>query len=139
MDCEIRTANYFTPKWKYSHFISHFSRVRLCVIPETAAHHAPPSLGFSRQNTGVGCHFLLQCMRVKCESEVAQSCPTSRSHGLQPTRLLHPWDFPSKNTGVGCHCLLCPALYYLSKSWQETDCHRKVKERLKTQVKYRKT
>ena len=24
----------------------------------------------------------------------------------QPTRLLHPWDFPGKNTGVGCHCLL---------------------------------
>ena len=27
-------------------------------------------------------------------------------HGLQPTRLLHPWDFPGKDTGVGCHCLL---------------------------------
>ena len=29
-----------------------------------------------------------------------------RLHGLQPSRLLHPWDFPSKSTGVGCHCLL---------------------------------
>ena len=28
------------------------------------------------KNTGVGCHFLLQCMNVKSESEVAQSCPT---------------------------------------------------------------
>ena len=27
-------------------------------------------------------------------------------HGLQPTQLLHPWDFPGKSTGVGCHCLL---------------------------------
>ena len=27
-------------------------------------------------------------------------------HGLQPSRLLHPWDFPGKSTGVGCHCLL---------------------------------
>ena len=27
-------------------------------------------------------------------------------HGLQPTRLLYPWDFPCKNTGVGCHSLL---------------------------------
>ena len=27
------------------------------------------------KNTGVGCHFLLQCMKVKSESEVAQSCP----------------------------------------------------------------
>ena len=28
------------------------------------------------------------------------------THGLQPTRLLCPWDFPGKSTGVGCHCLL---------------------------------
>ena len=31
---------------------------------------------------------------------------SSWPHGLQPTRLLHPWDFPGKSTGVGCHCLL---------------------------------
>ena len=29
-----------------------------------------------------------------------------RPHGLQLTKLLHPWDFPGKSTGVGCHCLL---------------------------------
>ena len=29
-----------------------------------------------------------------------------RPHGRQPTRLLHPWDFPGKRTGVGCHCLV---------------------------------
>ena len=29
-----------------------------------------------------------------------------RPHGLQPTRLLRPWDFPGKSTGVGCQCLL---------------------------------
>ena len=29
-----------------------------------------------------------------------------RSHGLQPTRLLCPWDFPGKDAGVGCHFLL---------------------------------
>ena len=28
---------------------------------------------------------------------------SSRPNGLQPTRLLHPWDFPGKSTGVGCH------------------------------------
>ena len=28
-----------------------------------------------------------------------------RPHGLQPTRLLRPWDFPGRSTGVGCHCL----------------------------------
>ena len=32
---------------------------------------------------------------------------SSRPHGLQPTRLLCPWDFPGKSTGVGCHRLLC--------------------------------
>ena len=31
---------------------------------------------------------------------------SSRPHRLQPTRLLHPWEFPGKSTGVGCHCLL---------------------------------
>ena len=66
------------------------------------------------KNTGVGCHFLLQCMKVKSESEVTQSCPTSRPHGLQPTRLLHPWDFPGKSTGVGCHCLLCKGYEMIS-------------------------
>ena len=56
--------------------LSHFSRVRLCATPETAAHQAPPSWDSPGKNTGVGCHFLLQCMKGKSESEVAQSCPT---------------------------------------------------------------
>ena len=60
------------------------------------------------KNTGVGSHFLLQCMRVKSESEVTQSCPTLNDPmaWLQPTRLLRPWEFPGEGTGVGCHCLL---------------------------------
>ena len=33
-------------------------------------------------------------------------------HGLQPTRLLCPWDFPSKSTGLGCHCLLRTCVMY---------------------------
>ena len=60
------------------------------------------------KNTGVGRHFLLQCMKVKSESEVSRSIvsDSQRPHGLQPTMLLRPWDFPGKSTGVGCHCLL---------------------------------
>ena len=38
----------------------------------------PTRLSPPGKNTGVGCHFLLQCMKVKSESEVAQSCPTLR-------------------------------------------------------------
>ena len=56
------------------------------------------------KNTGVGCHFLLQCMKVKSDSEVSQSCPTlsdpidcspsgSAIHGIFLARVL------------GCHCL----------------------------------
>ena len=51
------------------------------------------------KNTGVGCHFLLQCRNVKSESEVAQSCPTLRDpmgcslpgssvHGIFQARVL---------------------------------------------------
>ena len=51
------------------------------------------------KNTGVGCHFLLQCMKAKSESEVAQSCPTlsdpmecslpcSSIHGIFQARVL---------------------------------------------------
>ena len=51
------------------------------------------------KNTGVGCHFLLQCMRVESESEFAQSCPTlgnpmdcsppgSLVHGIFQVRVL---------------------------------------------------
>ena len=62
----------------------------------TRLHHPWDSPG---QNTGVGCHFLLQCMKVKSESEVAQSCPTLRNlmdcslpgssaHGIFQARVL---------------------------------------------------
>ena len=86
--------------------LSRFSRVWLCATPETAAHQAPPPWDSPGKNTGVGCHFLLQRMKVKSEIEVVQSCPTLKwPRRLQPTRLLHPWDFPGKSTGVGCHCL----------------------------------
>ena len=59
------------------------------------------------KNTGVGCHFLLQCMKVKSESEVAQSrlTPSDPMDCSIPGSSVHR-IFPSKSTGVGCHCLL---------------------------------
>ena len=56
--------------------LSRFSRVRLCATPETAATRLPHPCDSPGKNTGAGCHFLLQCIKVKSESEVAQSCPT---------------------------------------------------------------
>ena len=67
--------------------------------PIDGSHQAPPSLGFSSKNTGVGCHFLLQCMKVKSESEVTQLCltlsdsmdcslPGSSIHGIFQARVL---------------------------------------------------
>ena len=59
------------------------------------------------KNTGVGCHFLLQCMKVKSESEVTQSCPT-RSDPMDyspPGSSVHG-IFKARSTGVGCHFLL---------------------------------
>ena len=52
------------------------------------------------KNTGVGCHFLLQCMKVKSESEVAQSCPT----------LCDPMD-------CSLQCLPKASLYYVHLWW----------------------
>ena len=37
---------------------------------------SPRPWDYPGKNVGVGCHFLLQCMKVKSESEVSQSCPT---------------------------------------------------------------
>ena len=59
----------------------------------------PHPLDSPGKNTGVGCHFLLQCMKVKRESEVTQSCPTlsnptdcslsgSSIHGIFQARVL---------------------------------------------------
>ena len=68
------------------------------------------------KNAGVGCHFLLQCMKVKSESEVAQSCPTlcypmdcslpgSSVHGILQARVLE-WGaiaFSENISYIGCH------------------------------------
>ena len=79
--------------------LSRFSRVRLYATPQMAAHQAPRPWDSPGKNSGVGCHFLLQCMKVKSESEVAQSCPTlgdpmdcslpgSSVHGIFQSRVL---------------------------------------------------
>ena len=87
--------------------LSHFSSVWLCATPQTAAHQAPPSLGFSRQEHWSGLLFpspMHESEKWKWSSSVVSN--SYRPHGKQLTKLLHPWDFLGKSTGVGCHCLL---------------------------------
>ena len=67
-----------------------------------------PSLGLSRQEHWSGLPFpspMHENEKWKWRRSVVSD--SSQPHGLQPTRLLRPWDFPCKSTGVGCHCLLC--------------------------------
>ena len=87
--------------WMLLRLLSSFSRVRLCATPQTAAHQAPPSLGFSRQERWSALPFpspMHESQKWKWSLSVVSD--SSRPHGLQPTRLIHPWDFPGKNTGV---------------------------------------
>ena len=63
--------------------------------------------GFSMQEHGSGLPFpspMHESEKWKGSRSVLSD--SSQPHGLQPTRLLHPWDFPGKSTRVGCHRLL---------------------------------
>ena len=101
--------------------LSHFSHVRkvTSVVSDTVRPHRwqPTRLrhpwGSPGNNTGVGCHFLLQCMKVKSESEVAQLCPTLRDpmycslagssvHGIFQARVLE-WGAIA-SFGNSCAC-----------------------------------
>ena len=100
--------------------LSRFSRVWRCATPETAAHQAPPSLGFSRQEHWSGLPFpspMFESEKWKWSRSVVSD--SLLPHGLQPTRLLRPWDFPGKSTGVGCHCLLQGGGYLAGNDWEE--------------------
>ena len=76
------------------------------------------------KNTGVGCHFLLQCTKVKSESKVAQSCPTlsdpmdcslpgSCIHGIFQARVL---EWGAIAFSEGCIILLHKCTFFLAQS-----------------------
>ena len=82
------------------HFLrAHIIRSCCCCCPIDGSRPGSCPWDYPGKNTGVGCHFLLQCMKVKSESEVAQSCPTlcdpmdsslpgSSIHGIFQARVL---------------------------------------------------
>ena len=92
--------------------LSRFSRVRLCATPETAAHQAPPSMGFSRQEHWSG--FPFPSPMQESESEVTQSRPTlsdpmdcslpgSSTHGLSRQEYWSGLPLPSPNYVTVAH------------------------------------
>ena len=115
--------------------LSSFSRVWLWAAPETAAHQAPMSLGFSSKNTGVGCYFLLQCMKVKVKSlspVQLLATPWTAAHQAPPSMGFSRQEYwsgvplPSLMWSLEAHklrpCYLClPTAYgsqdYASKMW----------------------
>ena len=95
--------------------LSRFSRVRLCATRDGSP-PGFPSWDSPGKNTGVGCHFLLQYMKVKSKSEVAQSCPTpsdpmdcslpgSSIHGIFKARVLE-WGAIAFSVTAVYSCLL---------------------------------
>ena len=90
------------------------------------------------KNTGVDCHFLLQCMKVKSESEVAQSCltlsnlmdcslPGSSVHGIFQARVLEWGDIAFScnkdiHTYFFFHGLICRELAYLATLLDHPNC-----------------
>ena len=90
--------------------LSHFSRVQLCATPQMAAHQAPPSLGFSRQEHWSGLPF--PSPMYESESEVAQLCPTlgnpmdcslpgSSVHGIFQARIVRWGAIAFSNLTLG--------------------------------------
>ena len=84
--------------------LSHFSHVQLCDPIRRQPTRLPCPWDSPGKNTGVGCHFLLQCMEGKSKSEVTQSCPTL----CDPIDSLLPGSSVPEilQAGVGCHFLL---------------------------------
>ena len=91
----------------------------------------PRSWDSPGKNTGVGCHFLLQCMKVKSEREVTQSCPTlsdpldcsppgSSNHGIFQARVLE-WGAIAFSE-LYCYAMLVKRII-TTFCWTFTMCH----------------
>ena len=78
--CYIYYDSHFVRKFTMIYdmllLLSHFSRVRLCDPHRQQSIRLPCSWKSPGKNIGVGCHSLPQCVKVKSESEVTQSCLT---------------------------------------------------------------
>ena len=113
----------YPPWWHWRLLLlSRFSRVWLC-NPIDGGLPGSPLPGILQART-------LEWVAIAFSNAWKWSCSvvsdSSRPHGVQPTRLLRPWDFPGKSTGVGCHCLFWTLEATYSKWWRwgrKTDSH----------------
>ena len=76
---------------------------------------------FPGKSTRVGCHFLLQCMKVKNESEVTQSCPTFGCYSLFNTS----WQIDGETVET-----VSDFIFLGSKITADGDCSHEIKRRL---------
>ena len=110
--------------------LSHFSRVRLCVTPQTAAPQAPPSLGFSRQEHWSGLPFPSPLHEWKVKVKSLSCVQPSATPWMAAHQAPRPWDFPGRSTGVGSHCLLCKTPWWLFISYCGIPMYQKGTESL---------
>ena len=98
--------------------LSRFSRVRLCATHRRQPTRLPLPWDSPGKNTGVGCHFLLQCMKVKSLSRVWLFVTPWTAAYQAP---LPMGFFLGKSNGVGCYCLLHVLLWAPIKVNEWTD------------------
>jgi len=88
--------------------LSHFSRVRLCVTPEMAAHQAPLSLGFSRQEHGIVLPFPPPTHESEKWKRSCSATPWTAAYQAPPSMGFSRQDYwsgvplPSPITSLGC-------------------------------------
>ena len=86
--------------------LNRFSRVRLCATHRRQPTRLPvPGILRARMLEWVAISFS-SAWKWKVKVKSLGRVQLLATPWLQPSRLLHPWDFPGKSTGVGCHCLL---------------------------------
>ena len=111
--------------------LSLFSRVRLCATPQTAAHQAPPSLGFSRQEHWSGLPFPSPVNKSESDNEVTQLCLTPRDpmdyslsgssvHGICQARVLEWVAIAFSNTLSRFVITFLPRSKHLLISWLQS-------------------
>ena len=95
----LRTVTLKVPaaSWRVAFLLWRETSSLASVVPASRSHSETGYINALRSES---------CKDNAAAAKSLQSCPTLQPHRQQPTRLLHPWDFPGKSTGVGCHCLL---------------------------------